>query len=271
MFASPGDAKQVRLNLAASLETSDRRQRLVILVHGYRTLERPVADQYRSVARAFRERAFPGILVAYDWPSVAGFWEQSTSAMVLFFGPEEGSGIGPAGRWEIRGYLADRANAENVGGPSLARVITDLGLARPATRINVICFSMGCYVLQKALERLGGAIPRNIDALVFLAADIDRDTLPGIVRPTRPGQRVAVHFSREDSVLSVLSGMMNVGKARLGAAGPPSPVPAHVFAFDQTAALGTVGGDEKTPVHSRYLDSRYPVVGNVVDFLAERR
>lgn len=197
-------------------------------------------------------------------------WAYPASTMALFFSTEEGSGMGPAGRWEIRGYVMDRSNARGVGGPSLTRIIADIEVARPETRIDIICFSMGCYVLQKALELNGGTIPKNVDTLIFLAADIDQDALPGIVTPSRPGQRVAVHFSREDGVLSALSRIMNMGKTRLGAIGPPSPVPAHVSAFDQTAALDVAGKGGKTPVHSRYLDTRFPVVENVIGFLTRK-
>ncbi|MFC1491417.1 alpha/beta hydrolase [Nitrospinota bacterium] len=261
----PRTTEERRLTLPDAVRDLPANAKITVLIQGYRTSESGSLSSYSVVLNKARASSYPDILIAYDWPSIARLsGELRDEESTVWQGIENvfnlQNGISAQLRDAIRGYLSDQIMAEKYGMVSFLQFLSDLRAFTPVTKINIICFSMGCFLLQKALETGDAQSISNLNRLVFLAADIDRTAFQRVLIRLRDYQRVGVFFSRNDRVVTFASRLANLG-ARLGAKGPIETSDQRLRVFDFTEILG------KGDVHSKYLDENYPVIQETLNFL----
>jgi len=200
-----------------------RGQDVLIYVHGYNTDFRGAA----KAALALQER-----LAAKDCRLDS---KKKAPAVVLFTWPSDGS-ITP---WVA--YRSDRLEAAP-SGYALGRALLKMrDFLRTIPReemcgggISLLCHSMGNFVLQNAVERVqmhspGQRLPRMLDQVFMVAADVDDDVLRD-GQPLAPlpdvCQDVHVYFNDSDNALRV-SDATKANPERLGARGASHPGELH--------------------------------------------
>lgn len=196
---------------------------VLIYVHGYSVpFKSAVAD-----ALTLQER-----LAA---PDVKGDSQRPDPAVVLFTWPSDGR------KTPWLSYRSDRIEAAPSGyalGRALLKV-RDYLLAIPRAQqcgrnINLLCHSMGNFVLQNAVERVGmyspgQRLPRLLDQVFMVAADVDDDVFRD-GRPLAPlpdvCEAVHVYFNARDLALRI-SDATKANPERLGARGASHPSELH--------------------------------------------
>lgn len=220
-----------------------RGQDVLVYVHGYNTDFRGAA----ASALALQER-FAARDVRLDGPRRA-------PAVVLFTWPSDGRKT----PWVA--YRSDRMEAAP-SGYALGRALLKMrDFLRSIPRdemcgsgIHLLCHSMGNFVLQNAVERVGmhsagRRLPRLLDQVFMVAADVDdtvfRDEQPLAALPDLC-DGVHVYFNETDNALRV-SDATKANPERLGARGASHPgelhqkvqqVDCHAFAHDLDRFVG---------------------------------
>jgi esterase/lipase superfamily enzyme len=196
---------------------------VVVYVHGYDTSFRDaVAD-----ALTLQER-----LAA---PDVKADSTRPDPAVVLFTWPSDGR------KTPWISYRSDRVDASASGyalGRAMLKVrdylMTLPGDDRCERGIDLLCHSMGNFVLQNAIERVsmyspGTRLPRLFDQIFMVAADVDdtvfRDGRPLAALPDTC-DRVHVYFNERDTALRI-SDATKANPERLGAGGASHPGELH--------------------------------------------
>lgn len=200
---------------------------VVVYVHGY------AVDWEQAVGGALALQSMlnrPGIGYTPEGQTPCG-----DVLVVLFTWPSDGSNL------PFVAYRSDRSEAAPSGaalGRSLLRLRDYLMQLDPddhcGRNLNLLCHSMGNYVLEHAVTRIGdhvggGRIPRVLDHAFLCAADVDDDSL----EPDRPlgrlhelCNRVGVYANRGDAALHV-SDVTKGHPDRLGNDGVARPGELH--------------------------------------------
>ena len=204
-----------------------KRRDVVILVHGY------AVDWGDAVGAAL---ALQCMLNRTGIGYTANGEEAPGDVMVvLFTWPSDGSNL------PFVAYRSDRAEAAPSGaalGRSLLRLRDFLMQLDPkehcGRNLNLLCHSMGTYVLSHAVARIadhvgGGRIPRLFDHVFLCAADVDDDALePGqpLGRLHELCNTIGVYANRGDAALHV-SDVTKGHPDRLGTDGVARPGELH--------------------------------------------
>jgi hypothetical protein len=220
--------------------------RLVILIHGFFTPEQGIIEVTHNAAEWLMSSSPKTQVLSY-------VWDNETLAS------QQSPGGGFISRFEtctpdlfrcpsiLRDFNAyDRAQ-EHARDRASESLVTFLRTASAREGpLDLICFSMGCFVLQNTIENGPEA---HIRSIVFLAADVAQGDLSRIVKRLAPDTRVAVFSSVNDTTLRYLSTAVNLN-TRLGFAGPPAELKNRVISFDCSDGLGA--GD----AHAKYLSDQ---------------
>ena len=225
---------------------------VVILVHGYNV------DWEEAVGTALSLQVMlnrPGIRQSSPGGTAPG------DVMVLLFTwPSDGSML------PFVSYKSDRAEAGPSGaalGRSLLRLrdyLLRLPVAKHCDRnLNLVCHSMGNFVLQhavaRAAENVGGPrIPCIFDQIFLCSADVDDDVLePGeaLARLPEMCNQISVYYNRGDAALGV-SDVTKGNPDRLGTNGAARPGELH-HKVQQIDCSDIVTGIVE---HSYYLTGR---------------
>lgn len=254
---SAGSTTIERKAWSASAVARDAPSTVTVLIHGYNAQEGKVAHYFADLARSLRTDAgHLGPLIVFDWPAVAVPLDELPTAQRLrhdLRSQTRNTWSQPA--YEFNAYKIDQRNAASVGTTAFAALLKELS-ASPGTTIQVVAHSMGCYLLARAMQQDPATFSR-IGSMIWLAPDVDATAIrePGFraaVERMRTG--LFVHYSRNDTTLSVLSRAAN-GTPRLGATGPGSdggaPIGKLKF-IDMTDAFGA------DAVHTGYLRKNSP-------------
>lgn len=179
--------------LGAELGSSPERQ-LLVFVHGFNV---DFSSAIKRTAQIAYDLAFPGVPVAYTWPSQAK--------------------LSPVA------YVKD-GNAADATVPHLREFLTLLAQQTGATRIHVIAHSMGNKVLAHALADMA-ADPRLASSkplfseVMLTAPDIDEDVMRDLsARFVRLGERFTLYASSGDEALVASHEFTN--SRRAGEGGP---------------------------------------------------
>lgn len=206
---------------------------------------------------------------------------QQDVAVVLFTWPSDGLAL------PFASYKSDRTEAVGSGyavGRAFLKVRDFLAGLRGRARggeplceqdIHLLCHSMGNYVLQNALERIGeftpgNALPRLFEHIFLCAPDVDDDVLePGHAMGSvhELGRCVSVYHNRGD-VAMVISDHTKGHPERLGTGGAarPSLLHAKVHQVDCTRVVsglvehgyylsGNVRNDMRMSIDGAALDN----------------
>ena len=189
-------------------------------------------------------------------------------AVVLFTWPSDGLAL------PFASYKSDRTEASGSGyavGRAFLKVRDFLAGLRDRARggeplceqdIHLLCHSMGNYVLQSALDRIGeftpgNALPRLFEHILLCAPDVDDDVL----QPGQPmgsvhelGRCVTVYHNRGDLSM-VVSDHTKGHPERLGAGGAARPTLLH----------NKVHQVDCTPIVSGFVEHGYYLSGSVRD------
>jgi esterase/lipase superfamily enzyme len=187
--------------------------------------------------------------------------------VVLFSWPSDGS------MFPFRAYKADRADARDSGyavGRALLKLrdfLEDLrGQARRGEvhlcdqEIHLLSHSMGNFVLQNALQRIGEfttgpILPRIFDHIFLCSADVDDDVL----EDGKPmgwlhelARSISIYYNREDKAL-LISDLTKGHPERLGTNGAARPFKLH----------NKVHQIDCTPIVSGLVEHSYFLAGSV--------
>ena len=194
--------------------------------------------------------------------------EAKGTAVVLFTWPSNGSAM------PFAAYKSDRSDAVSSGmavGRGFLKLRDFLASLRsvsggPTTQaelcgreLHLLCHSMGNYVLQSALQRIGdfspgSRLPRLFDQLFLCAPDVDDDVLERgepMSRLHELGRGVTVYFNTGDLALGG-SDVTKGNSDRLGSGGASRPALLHAKVH-QVNCSEIVGGFME---HSYYQDGR---------------
>jgi len=148
---------------------------LFVFVHGFNvTFE----DAVRRTAQIAYDLPFPGVPVAYSWPS--------------------------QGSPKPLGYTADEAAIERTE-RNLKKFLKDLHDRSGATRIHLLAHSMGNRALTKVLRSIASEQTSPLFSQVILAApDIDAEVFEKDIAPAmlRAANRVTLYASSDDNALA---------------------------------------------------------------------
>lgn len=284
---------------------------ITVFVHGFRGVESVVATYFGDMVSflASNDR-FAGSMVVYDWASTARDWLAiSPYERKLFIQPAEMvlppttlpmgyvavsrnafyGGYAPRYpdlhyrlAWEEAQYTHDQVVAAGDGSTSLILLLDELRKLNATARINLIGHSMGCYVIERALQQRPD-VARTLDTIVWLAPDVAYDALndPGLATTLTKVSRLHIFLSREDGVLKWPSRIQN-GIPRLGAVGPKGDVPSTVVVHDVTREIARLGrpptpgpDEEETTIlgdiaaHTAFLLTESGVPGMILELLRE--
>ncbi len=180
--------------------------------------------------------------------------------VVLFTWPSDGSKL------PFTAYKSDRTDAAASGyafGRGLLKLRDYLAsLSRDEfcwSNVNVLCHSMGNFVLQNALRRIedhaeGGQLPRVFDQTFLCAADVDENVLEmgqPMAKLAQLSRSTSIYHNRGDMALTI-SDYTKGHRDRLGANGVPNPTMLH-RSVNQIDCSKIVSGLVE---HSYYLDGR---------------
>ncbi len=194
---------------------------VLIFVHGYNTT---FDDAVRRTAQLAYDLSFPGVPIAYSWPS-------------------QGS---------LGGYLIDETNVEWAV-PHLKAFLLQVAAQAEAQTIHLVAHSMGSRVLLAALQQIAQEQPAEsgprFTNLVLLAPDVDADVFRAHLAAVRKvAARVTLYASAKDKAL-VWSKTAH-GYPRAGDTKPSPVVAAGVDTIDASSVDTSLTG------HSYYADSR---------------
>lgn len=216
----PKPARDFYEQLQDRLADADSKE-LLVFVHGYNTT---FDDAIRRTAQLAYDLGFPGVPIAYSWPS----------------------------QGNLGSYLVDETNVEWAA-PHLQAFLVQLAAKSGAQTIHVIAHSMGTRALVTALHHIAqsplGEAPPRFKELVLLAPDMDADVFAGQVQGiSRVVERVTLYASAKDKAL-VWSKTAH-GYPRAGDAKPSLVVVPGVDTIDASWVDTSFTG------HSYYADSR---------------
>jgi esterase/lipase superfamily enzyme len=208
--------------LGRALNERPERQ-LLVFIHGFNV---SFGGAIKRTAQIAYDLDFPGIPIAYTWPSQA-----KLSAVA---------------------YVKD-TNAADVTAAHLRDFLTALATRTGAARIHVIAHSMGNRVLARALADMSvdRSLPhRPIFSEVMLTApDIDADVMQELAsRFVRLGERFTLYASQRDRALIAAHEYAN--SRRAGEGGANILVLPHIDSIDASRVDTDLVG------HSYYADNR---------------
>jgi esterase/lipase superfamily enzyme len=178
--------------------------------------------------------------------------------VVLFTWPSDGS------KFPFTAYKSDRTDAAASGyalGRGLLKLhdyLTTLSKEQFCwSNVNVLCHSMGNFVLENALRRVeehaaGGNLPRIFDQALLCAADVDESVLERgqpMAKLVQLSRSTSIYHNRGDIALSI-SDYTKGNADRLGANGVANPNSLH-RSVHQIDCSKIVSGLVE---HSYYLD-----------------
>lgn len=228
---------------------------VTVLVHGVHSGAGDITTYFAGVVEHLRgDAGHGGVLVNYDWPSLARRYDPRVMADIRGIDGARG-GLKHLFRleeanWEFGQYVLDREQALKHGVPGFPLLIAAIRRHWRPERIDIVAHSLGAYVTLEALRLHGEAmLPINRIALLTpdltwtaLAEDVPRSVLDRI-------GALHVFHSRNDDILR-LAEIAPGGKPRLGRQGPPPGWrrPANVHIHDVTDVLGAAN------VHARIAE-----------------
>lgn len=193
-----------------------------------------------------------------------GAFGRRKQIVVLFSWPSNGEAL------PYVSYKSDRGDAQ-ASGPSIGRaflkfrdyLMKERARSRSSdhklcnSEMNVLCHSMGNYVLQNAVERVadftpGGTMPRLFNQVIACAPDVDDNVLESeqpLGRLHELAKGVSIYFNRGDAALRV-SDYTKGNPDRLGTYGAAHLTQLHEKVL-QVNCSAIVGGLVE---HSYYLD-----------------
>jgi esterase/lipase superfamily enzyme len=126
--------------------------------------------------------------------------------------------------------------------------------------IHLLCHSMGNYLLQSALSRLGdftpgSALPRLFEHIFLCAADVDDNALEDgqpLAQVDQLARHVTIYHNRQDKAM-VISDYTKGNPERLGGTGAAHPVLLH----------NKVHQVDCTPIVHGFVEHSYYLTGNV--------
>jgi esterase/lipase superfamily enzyme len=253
----------------APVVSRDTGSTVTILIHGYNAQERKVATYFADLAMSLQNDATrSGPLIVFDWQAIAVPFDELPTADRIrrdTYSFTKNSWSQPA--YDFNMYKIDQRKAESVGATAFVALLASL-TERHSTTVQVIAHSMGCYLLARAMQQQPAAFSR-IGSMIWLAPDVDATVVDEpwfrqVLGTLRTG--LFVHFSRNDTTLSLLSRAAN-GIPRLGAIGRSAGGDriSKLEFFDMTVALGT------DDVHGGYLRRNSPSLPFIAKQAAERR
>jgi hypothetical protein len=218
---------------------------LLIFIHGYNVSWRAAVGSALALQEMINR---PG----------AGVGQRGPAMVVLFSWPSDGSML------PFAAYKSDRTEAAASGyaiGRGLLKLrdyLADLSKQEYCwSNVNVLCHSMGNYVLQNALRRIeehagGGQLPRIFDQAFLCSADVDETVLePGqpMAKLVQLSRETSVYHNRGDTALYI-SDYTKGNPDRLGSNGTANPNALH-RSVQQIDCSKIVGGLVE---HSYFLD-----------------
>jgi pimeloyl-ACP methyl ester carboxylesterase len=196
-------------SFVASLN-SRAHQETFIYVHGFSTTFEEGALEASQIAYDLQ---LPGTPLLYSWPS--------------------------HGAISLADYKTDQAmvnRPETIG--HLTAFIVRVLESSPHSRMNLVGFSMGAYLLTRALMEMvdQGRDLSQIGTVILISADIDTEDFKNIYYPKLRkalGGRLVLYVSGRDQAL-VLSSAFHQGKPRLGQGGEKVTTLPGVATIDAT-------------------------------------
>jgi pimeloyl-ACP methyl ester carboxylesterase len=224
---------------------------VIILIHGYRTLDTNVATYFAELIDYLKTSNNHAPIIVYNWFSIAYSWEDRTDEdkkAVVWVGstPQTPSHLG----WEQNHYNMDKSKATLIGAPMLIQLIKTIVPRTASKKVKIVAHSMGSRVALEALRR-ENEIGHSIGALILLAPALgygeleDAEVAAGI----KYIGNVHVFYSANDVVLAKYATYAEWGR-QLGSHGPRNPKssPKNIEFHDVTKLYG-----EGLHVHSYYL------------------
>jgi len=183
------DEAQFVARAGAARKSDGSNDEALLFIHGYKV---GFEDSIRRAAQFAADLEFPGLAIAYSWPS------QNSPF----------------------GYSADA----NVSESSMFRLAEFIGLIRSKLglqRLHVVAHSMGNRVLARALNQHVLTVPpgpgATLNQVVFAAPDIDPATFGGFAEVfAKSCERCTLYASARDMALTASKWIY--GRARAGAA-----------------------------------------------------
>ena len=174
-------------------------QGVVIYVHGFNTDQHSMLQRHGRIEAGLRASGFGGAVVAFDWPS---------QGMKTAYDPDLAAAKAVAPFFVPEGLM-----------PLIARM--------QGQPLHLLCHSMGCYLVLRALRGVGeqtGQPTVLLDQVIFAAADVDAEQLRkgagGALVMSHRCTRMTNYYSVADKVLR-LAGVVNGGRQRAGYVGLP--------------------------------------------------
>jgi pimeloyl-ACP methyl ester carboxylesterase len=189
---------------------SNDRDETFIYVHGFSTT---FAEGAKEAAQIAYDLQLPGIPLLYSWPS---------------------HGSVSLGDYKIDQAMVNRPEA--IG--HLAAFIQKVLENSPHGKIHLVGFSMGTYLLTRALVELAGQGRdlSRIGAIILISADIDAQDFKDLYYPNLKkalGGRLVLYVSGRDQAL-VLSAAFHHGRPRLGQGGEKATAGEGITTIDAT-------------------------------------
>lgn len=191
--------------------TAASQNQALVFIHGFNV---PFAAAIRRTAQVTYDLNFPGVALAYSWPS----------------------------QGNLAAYTVDEDNAVWTV-PHLVTVLTDLRKNTQVDKIHIVAHSMGTRVLTEALAVLHDrGEDLKLSNIILAAPDIDADVFTEQILPKirTSAERMTMYASSADEAL-VISRKIN-GNNRLGLSDPQVLVALGIDSVDasgiDTSLLG---------------------------------
>lgn len=147
------------------------KDRVMIFIHGYDNPWSKVTDINTGLAAmlthftnapTYVTTPYPGPIILFDWPS--------------FFKID---GAHPCGSFDSA--KSNATTTANLSFGQLKKIVDDIQRIKPGTKIDIVCHSMGNFVLQQSLKTSAGSFsPGSISTFLLNAAAISNDSfVPG--------------------------------------------------------------------------------------------
>lgn len=226
-------------------QTMRERRDLLIFVHGYNVSWKSAVGSALALQEMVNR---PGV----------GLPHRGDAMVVLYSWPSDGSAL------PFVAYKSDRTEAAASGyalGRGLLKLRDYLGNLNKQdycwSNVNVLSHSMGNFVLENALRRIGehsggGQLPRIFDQAFLCSADVDETVLdPGqpMAKLSQLSRETSIYHNRGDAALHI-SDYTKGNPDRLGSNGVANPNSLH-RSVHQIDCSKIVGGLVE---HSYYLD-----------------
>ena len=230
------DEAQFVARARTARESDGSKDEALLFIHGYNV---GFEDSIRRAAQFAVDLEFPGLAIAYSWPS----------------------------QNRLFGFAADA----NVSESSMFKLAEFIGLIRSQlglTRLHIVAHSMGSRVLARALNQhalttqTGPGAGAALNQVVFAAPDIDPATFGGFAKVfAKSCERCTLYTSAHDMALTASKWIYR--RARAGAA-------AHALVEYGVEAIDASMIDESMLGHAYFSDNRV-LLTDLSDLLSSGR